>query len=255
MSLCSRYRAFNTSYNGDGDVPSYTGVFFEIAALKRPIEIQTLELDIVGSLNNTDKLSVEVFSVAGSFQDVFSQPDVWDLVADSKLVPVLDGNGAIIPAAEFMPVHIPAGERFSLYVTLTETGLDHNVHGLQKTGDRHIYNDDIQLFVGAGTNEYKFPATLQRSPFPMFAGVVHYRFKEDCSIQDQITTAFSVNFLVDLPREDFRLILADVVAKLYGVMLQRDGALGRPYVMDPVKLENTCKWGHGPQSGSLRKLI
>jgi hypothetical protein len=241
MALCSRYRVFNTSYNGDGDVPSYTGIFFEIVALKKPIEIKTLELDIIDSLDNTNKLSVEVFSVAGSFQDVYNQPEAWDLVADSKLVPVLDGNGVIIPTADFKAVHIPARERFSLYVTLTATGLDHTVNGLQKTGDRHIHNDDIQLYVGAGTNEYKFPSTLQRSPFPMFAGVVHYRTTEDCNRQDQITTTFPVNFLVDLPREDFRLILATVVVKMYGEMLQRDSALGRPFVMDPVKLEYTRK--------------
>lgn len=232
---CKGNQAFNTSFNEDGDVPPFTGVFFEVAAIGNGVEIVTLELDVISSLSKND-LAIEVFSVNGSFENVFDEPEAWELVADSKLIPVPDRASAIIPVNDFRTLRIPAHERLSLYITLTVSGLDHNVYGLQKTGDRHIKNDYIQLYVGAGTHEYKFPSNLERSLYPMFAGVVHYRVDQDCNVANPTTSSVAMNFLVDMNAEQFRQYLSTVMTKLHASMLPISQDLAKPFVAAPVTL-------------------
>lgn len=197
--MCSINRSFNTTYNDNEKVPSYTGLMFEVTAIGDPLRVLTLELDL--RLENATDLSVEVYTRQGHFADVFDQPDAWDLVADTEVVLSADGGG-IIPAQRFLPVRIGANQRQSFYVTMKEPLLDHTVYALQKTGEIQTRGDDLQVFVGAGLTEYKFPAKLDDILNPMFAGVIHFEKEYDCAKEPMSTTTLDFPFLFEKSASD-----------------------------------------------------
>jgi hypothetical protein len=193
---CTSNRAINTTYNNDAKVPARTGIMFEISASSN-VKILTFELDVhLDLVNNDGDLAVEVYTLEGSFADKFDQPDAWQLIAQTDLVVAPEGFGAIVPVQDFHAVDILARGRRSFYITMNGPFLDSNVNGLQKTGDIQMRDDDIQLLVGAGLNQYKFPAELDRVVHPMFSGVIHYQKSFDCQDNKAASTSVSFQFLM-----------------------------------------------------------
>lgn len=218
QSTCSSFHAFNSTFNSNPDVPSYTGIMFEVVALK-DIEVLTMELDVTLL---SDSLQVEIFSMAGPFDFAVGHPEAWDLVTDTRLVPTPEGTGAIVPAEDFRPVSLKAYDLHSFYVTLTGPYLDHSVDALQKRGEEFAKNNDLKLLVGAGTTEYKFPMQMDTVLNPQFAGVIHYKVTEDCQQREKITTVIEYIFLTDLSRDNFDDSFQDAMEDYYEDVIERE---------------------------------
>jgi hypothetical protein len=189
------------------EVPPYVGIMFEMHA-KSDVEVQTFELDIRLDLLDSvaHDLSIEVYTVVGSYDAVMDQPHAWDRLAGTYLIPSPEGSGAIIPASDFSPIRIAAGEKRSFYLTMKYPYLDHTVYGLQHTGDIHISGDDIQLLVGSGFTSYKFPGVADTTLDPQFAGVVHYAKTFACDDVKASHTLADFHFLFEKSNVDEALI-------------------------------------------------
>jgi len=217
--MCSINRSYNTSYNDNLEVPPYTGLMFEVTVRSEPVIINAFELDL--RLENATDLSVEVYSLPGSFVEKFDQPSEWTLVADTELV-LSTGGGGIIPVQQFVPVRIDTAQRQSFYITMKGPYLDHNVYALQKTGELQSKGDDLQVFVGAGLTEYRFPNQLDTILNPMFAGVIHYEKEYNC---DEVLTA--TTYL------DFPVLFQDSVGNMVDVTTAINDALDEIFKNDP----------------------
>lgn len=169
------------------------------------LDVLTFELDIRWDLNPTD-LSVEVYTLAGSYDKLFHQPDAWDQLAATNLVLAPEGNSAVIPVADFKTLHVPARERRSFYVTMKGPFLDQTVYGLQKTGDVHVKGDDLQLLVGSGFTSYKFPDAIDTVLHPQFAGVVHYKKSFACDDTQASTTNVEFQLIFEKNELDGALV-------------------------------------------------
>jgi len=189
---CEATKSFNTTFNDNEDVRPYTGIMFELDS-KTDVEILTFELDV--HLEDATDLAVEVYSRKGTFQNYMNEPDSWELIANSTLVPAPEGAGAIIPIYDFERVFIPKYEKQSFYVTMKGPYLDNTVNALQRTGDVHTSTDDMKLLVGSGIIEYKF-GQVDTDVNPQFAGIIHYTKTGECSSLTT-KTVIEYKFLVD----------------------------------------------------------
>jgi hypothetical protein len=223
--ICTAERSLNTTYNGDLKVPPYVGIMFEMSALS-DVAVLTLEFDIRWDKKPTD-LSVEVYTMTGNYVDEkrFHQPGLWLLHASTTLVLALEGNSAVIPVTDFIPVHIPANEKRSFYVTMKGPYLDHNVYALQKTGEIQITGDDLQLFVGSGFTRYKFPAAIDTIVHPMFAGIIHYEKTFDCNDALAAKTHVDFQFLFEKENLDGGLALSSAVESAVDRLLESSAVL------------------------------
>jgi hypothetical protein len=216
---CAVNTALNTTYNARPDVVPYVGIMFSIFS-KNHLEILTMELDIrFGS--NTD-LSVEVYSYAGRYDLVFNDPSVWTLIANTTAVPAPEGTGAIIPVNDFETVSMGQMERRSFYITMKSPILDYNVAALSKTNEVAFQNSDIDLLVGVGFSEYKFPEAIDPLVDPQFTGMIHYARKATCG---KVSTSVEYLFILD---EQLRIaVLGDLTsfvdAAVTDIMLQDSG--------------------------------
>lgn len=222
---CSSSRSFNTTYNGGLNDILYAGLMFEMSAFSA-LDVLTLELDIRWDMKPTD-LSVEVYTTSGDYasEDRFHQPGIWHLQASSKLLSAPEGNSAVIPVTDFVPFHIPANERRSVYVTMKGPYLDYTVYALQKTGDIQITGDDLQLLVGSGFTSYRFPAAIDKIVHPMFAGIIHYKKTFECNDTLAATTQVSFQFLVEKSLADGGLALNSAVERAVDGLLQSNAVL------------------------------
>ena len=188
---CTSLKALNTTYNLDERVPTYVGIMFEISP-KVDMELLTLELDVRIPEGDGDvDLSVEVYSMKGSFEVLEAydyDPNKWFLISKTTGVLLPGKKGLIIPTNDFNTLEITRGERRSFYVTMKKPYLDHNVMALQKTGELQLRTDDLDLLVGVGFNEYKFPGDFDRMLDPQFAGILHYRRTTECKRATSTTT-------------------------------------------------------------------
>lgn len=217
---CAVNTALNTTYNARPDVIPYVGIMFSIFS-KNPLEILTMELDIrFGS--NTD-LSVEVYSYAGRYDLVFNDPSVWTLIANTTAVPAPEGTGAIIPVNDFETVFMGQMERRSFYITMRSAILDYNVDALAKTNEVAFQSPDIDLLVGVGFSEYKFPEAIDNLVDPQFTGVIHYA--REATTCGKVSTSVEYLFILD---EQLRIeVLGDLTsfvdAAVTDIMLQDPG--------------------------------
>jgi hypothetical protein len=177
---------------------------FEMSAYS-DVEVTTFELDIRLDMNPLD-LSVEVYTIDGSYDLFFDKPDAWQQLAATALVLAPEGNSAVIPVADFTSINIPARGKRSFYITMKGPYLDPTVFALQKTGDVHIKGDDLQLLVGSGFTSYKFPDAIDTVLHPQFAGIVHYKKKIDCHDTSASTTAVDFQFIFEMTELDAPLI-------------------------------------------------
>jgi len=136
---CTKLNELNTTFNDNVDVLPYVGIMFQFRTKNQPIDIRTLELDI--RFNDLTDHSIEVYTSKGSFGFIVNQPQAWDVVAATEIVPNPSGVGAIIPVNDFRTVSMEAEELRSFYVTMKGPWLDYTVNAMQKTTDIALSND------------------------------------------------------------------------------------------------------------------
>jgi hypothetical protein len=216
-SHCKTDRSFNTTYNSNKDVPPFVGVMFEISSFT-DIEITTFEVDIRWDLNPTD-LSIQVYTIEGSYANRFNQSSAWELLASTEVVPAAEGNSGVVPASDFTSVSIKALDVRSFYITMKSPYIDHTVYALQKTGDVHVKGEDMQLFVGSGFTSDNFPGKIDKVVNPQFAGVVYYKKTYQCEDIEAKSISITFQFLVDAKD------VSDAFVLSYNAAL--DAAIGR----------------------------
>jgi hypothetical protein len=191
-NMCSINRSFNTTYNDKQEVPPYTGIMFEVTARAEAVIVNAFELDL--RLENATDLTVEIYTLQGYYGDEVGKPDKWTLIANTEVV-LSFGGGGIVPVQKIVPVRIDAAQRQSFYITMKGPYLDHNVNALQKTGELQSTGEDLNVYVGSGLTDYKFPGLLDKVLHPMFAGVIHYEIPYDCDTIATSTTVFEFSVL------------------------------------------------------------
>jgi hypothetical protein len=197
---CTMITALNTTYNHDERNSPYVGIMFEIFP-RMDLELLTIEFDVRIPEDERDvDLSVEVYTMPGSFEILKAyESDRWTLVTETKAALLPGGGGAIIPAQAFNALAISARERRSFYVTMKKPYLDYNVMALDKTGELQMRTRELDLLVGVGLNEYKFPGDFDRTLDPQFAGVLHVRSTSKCTATPLLlsTTMVDYDFLLN----------------------------------------------------------
>jgi hypothetical protein len=113
LQSCESNRTLNTTYNGDKNVPPFVGIMFEISSLA-DIEIITFEVDIRWDMKPSD-LSIQVYTIDGTFAERFNQSYSWDLLASIEIALAPEGNSGIIPTSDFTSVTVKAMEKRSFY--------------------------------------------------------------------------------------------------------------------------------------------
>jgi hypothetical protein len=217
---CAVNTALNTTYNARSDVVPYVGIMFSIFS-KNPLEILTMELDI--RFGDSTDLSVEVYTYEGRYDLVYNVPIVWRMIANTTAVPAPEeGTGVIIPVNEFDTVSMGRMERRSFYITMKTPILDYNVNALAKTDEVAMQTQDMDLLVGVGFSEYKFPEEIDTLVDPQFTGVIHYARKTTCG---KVSTSVDYLFILD---EQLRIeVLGDLTrfvdAAVTNIMLQDSG--------------------------------
>lgn len=191
---CLRQMSLNTTYNDVKEVPPYTGIMFEVFTKATPLQLLSMDLDV--RFEPGMDLSVEVYTKLGGFNSGIGDESQWTKIADTVAVPAPEGVGAILPVSDFMPVSMEPREKRSFYVTMKGPYLDHNVYALAKTGELQLSDSALDMFVGVGYHEYKFPADYDRVLDPQFAGVLHLASRVDCSLDGRATTV-SYQFLFE----------------------------------------------------------
>ena len=194
---CTAVEAVKTPYNNDDRVPTYMGIMFTVFS-RANMELLTMELDVRIPKNETNPdLSIEVYTMKGSFENYQAYgPDRWTLVAETTGIILEEGEGVLIPTEHFDTVQIKSGEKRSFYVTMKKSYIDHTVVALDKTGELTVQTNELDIFVGVGFHEYKFPGDFDRTLDPQFAGVLHLNKTEDCH-KMVTTTSVEYSFLVD----------------------------------------------------------
>jgi hypothetical protein len=223
---CTTIAALNTTYNDDTRIPPYVGIMFEIFPWM-DLELLTIEFDVRIPEGERDvDLSVEVYTMLGSFEMLKAFNDNrWILVSETKAALLPGGGGAIIPAQEFNALAIRAEERRSFYVTMKKPYLDYNVMALDKTGELQMRTPELDMLVGVGFNEYKFPGDFDRTLDPQFAGVLHVRRTSKCVLL-RSTTTVEYDFLLDQKTtatlmSDYNQYMEDAITD----MMQKNSAL------------------------------
>jgi hypothetical protein len=191
---------------------------FTIQPLKE-IELVTMEFptfENFGSSSSSPSAArkVQVYYREGTFSGVMNDSSAWTVIADtsaqliSPLPPPDSTNpsgldmGAIVPANDFKPVSLKAGQIYSIYIagdvsssspkeTLLKVKPADNL-----VGDVYIENDSLQIQTGVRLKGSSFP-TLFDEPAD-FNGVLHYRTNKSCNDATLITTTevvleFAVN--------------------------------------------------------------
>jgi hypothetical protein len=170
-----------TPYNNDENVPTYTGIMFEISA-HTDIEILTLEFQTrYKDDDDSIDLSLEVYTKSSDYMPYVTDRSAWTLVSRTTAIPVgtLASMGAIIPKQQFTPISVIKGTTQSIYITMMSGSyIQFRADALRKFGEQLMRSTDMSLFVGSGFSDPQFPYTgVNRTVNPMFSGIVHYRPK------------------------------------------------------------------------------
>lgn len=189
---CEVIKKVQTPYNDNDAVPVYAGIMFEMFS-KSEIEILSFEIDI--RVKEKANLSVEVYTKQGGFSDAVNDESLWEKVADTKLVRAPEGEGGIVPVADFATVSMPMRTKRSFYITMRKKFIESTVNALQKTGEKSYEGPDFDILTGSGLTTYKFPEKVDRIVNPMFAGVVHYQSVASCDSL-KLSTELTFQFLV-----------------------------------------------------------
>jgi hypothetical protein len=141
-------------------------------------------------------LSIQVYTIDGTFAERFNQSYSWDLLASTEIALAPEGNSGIIPTTDFTSVTVKAMEKRSFYFTMKGPYIDHTVYGLQKTGDIHMKGNDMLLYVGSGLTSDNFPSEIDKVLDPQFAGVIHYKKIYQCDDNNARSTRITFQYLI-----------------------------------------------------------
>lgn len=211
---------------------------FAMQTRDKPIDIQTLELDL--RLSGASDLRIEVYtSTAGNFQLTVNNEYAWELVANTSVVPIPGGGGGLIPATDFTPVSMAAGERRSFYITMHGPYIDHTVNALDKIGELAFSTEDFNIYTGAGLTEYKFPSEIDTLVQPKFAGVVHYTIPSSCVERQLVTTSVDYKFLVEASANEVLPTITEIIDTFTATLLVEDPVLALLEVEHDLRKQGT----------------
>lgn len=84
---------------------------------------------------------------------------------------------------------------------------------------------ELDLYIGVGFNEYKFPGDYDRTLDPQFAGVLHVRRSAECSLFVK-TTVLRYNYLVEVdPTPEITAQLVDGIQEVITSLMGSDSTL------------------------------
>lgn len=252
---CKERTTISTTFNNDDRIPTYTGIMFEVFP-NMDLELLTLEMDVrVAAAGGDPDLWVEVYTLVGSYElfEAYTA-DRWTLVAETNAVLLPEGQGAIIPTSDFNKVVMKAGERRSFYVTFRQPVslsspeeslfylacsltppissafpdmqyIDFVADALQKSGEVQMATPELDISVGVGFNEYKFPGDYDRTLDPQFAGVLHLRRSGECSLFVK-NTKVTYSYLVEAePTPEIAAQLVEAVQASIKSLMTNDSIL------------------------------
>ena len=171
---CSLERSENTTFNDNLDVPTYQGIMFSIVAAS-DIVLNGMDVDIrLDQVSSGAALAIRIFAALGEISNIYTDPSLWTLIANTTAVPAPEGVGAIVPAQDFVPLAMGAGERHTLYLAMDHSLLDSTVYALDKTDEVAYEGADLTTYVGVGFTGPDFPGAYDTTVDPQFAGVLYY---------------------------------------------------------------------------------
>ena len=99
---CERKSPLETTFVTD--TQAY-GVMFTVAAKQDILLIETIEISAVAPDHQKD-VHVMVYTKEGDYHGFYNQPDQWVSIADTTVIPSIEGRGILVPPQEFHPVEV-----------------------------------------------------------------------------------------------------------------------------------------------------
>mmetsp|Transcript_31700 Transcript_31700/g.76933 ORF Transcript_31700/g.76933 Transcript_31700/m.76933 type:complete len:1366 (+) Transcript_31700:567-4664(+) len=187
-----------------------------------PLYILTIEFQINSDsgVEPGDPIAVKVFGRSGGFSEHMDVESDWDVLADTDAYVSTDGTGAIVPAQDFEPVIVPAGEKYAFYLTTIQhsamiklSPVETWVGGVSAGGvqeDDPSLSSPVEVHTGVSlTASGLFPSSYEQAA--NFNGIIHYRLTQPCDdarIKTDIMFEFAIN---DDPNEDIINTLNDSI--------------------------------------------
>lgn len=116
---------------------------------------------------------------------------------------------------------------FSHFLTLhvNTQYIDFIADALQKSGEVQLATPELDISVGVGFHEYKFPGDFDRTLDPQFAGVLHVRRSGECSLFVK-NTKVTYSYLVEAePTPELAAQLVDAVQGAIKSLMETDSVL------------------------------
>lgn len=195
---CSLYRSETTNYNIDNPaVTTFSGIMFTIVPNPNPITITGFDVDVrLDLVDAPEDLAIQVYTKLGEFDESYTDPTQWTLIADTIAVVAPEKNGVIIPAQSFTPVDAANGQVQSFYLTMNKAIIDNTVYALEKTGELSWAGKDLSTFVGVGFAAPSFPGEFDLTVDPQFAGIIYYEpTTGECASDTVVMTEILFDFL------------------------------------------------------------
>lgn len=209
-SQCSEFTSLATSYNEDPFVIAYSGLFFSVDVKEAPIDVLTLEVDV---LSAASALAIAVFTREGDYQGLEMDQTSWLQLANTILVPIPDQYNStryMLPATQFDAIRLNPFTRHSFYITMLGPWIDNTVTAVDQTGLVAYDDPYVSLLSGSGAMQPYFAAAIDTTTAPRFAGVWHYRVDQsDCPEE---YTQTSVVFRFQFDQEAMALTVATAVS-------------------------------------------
>jgi hypothetical protein len=162
----------------DADTQAF-GTMFTVESQADAMQIIAMEIHAVSPANQTDDMSVEVYTRLGDYSAVVNAPNMWTKIVDTTVAPGRQGRGILIPESDFKKVTMQSGELRSFYVTLKESNLRYTSTNV--TAGTEISSDGmLQVNVGVGLSQYGFQ--LPVFPGRTFNGRFYYTHVTDCQL-------------------------------------------------------------------------
>ena len=133
---------------GTLDLPAF-GIMFDVQSKVDDMLITQLSFYSTSEANT--ELSYLLFTVDGSYEDHLTNSLGWELIANGTTI--TPGEGSLTPIPDELSVMMEKFKKRGFYISLLTRELQY-LKSDKSSGQMFISNDDIEIFVGAGTWEY-----------------------------------------------------------------------------------------------------
>jgi hypothetical protein len=187
---CERKSSLETTFVSD--TQAY-GVMFTVATKQDLLLIETIEITAVAPDREKD-VHVIVYTKEGDYHGYQNQPDQWVSIADTTVIPSIEGRGILIQPQEFHPVEVTPNNRRSFYVTLDTANLRYSDSPGRTVGAVYSEDEYLQIEVGAGLLGFPFPDQVNEPR--VFCGILHYKRMISCDSVTKVQTKVVYHFIV-----------------------------------------------------------